>query len=144
MAQFDDAKVGDRVWDYMNGWADIDQISSENGHPIRVKYSGGGYNWYNFKGERQGCSGSPTLFWSEVKIVAPERPKEHEHSYTIVGQCECGDNILGEALSEALKPKEKCEACELEKECHDNSFGGRVFKLLLSNPQHHTCEKGEK
>jgi len=36
-----------------------------------------------------------------------------------------------------------CEACELEKECHNNTFGGRVFTLLLNNPQVHTCTKEE-
>lgn len=71
---FENAKVGDKVWSYHNGWGVIYSITSPP-YPIIVDFSDA--KLYSFTldgveitGERQ------TLFWDEVKFEIPTRPKK--------------------------------------------------------------------
>lgn len=168
MAQFDDAKIGDRVWHIQFGWGEIilagmPDPTGVRGH-IKAKFEKeeeDRYFWLD--GKRFTSDKSPTLFWDEVKIDPPERPKEHEHDFYkptmqimhLRGECDCGAEGLMHTSSEVLnlnnlpsnipKPGEvifiprKCEACEFLNENRDWSA---LMKFLLN--QHHTCEKGAK
>jgi len=112
-AMFDDAKAGDRVWDFALGHGTIESIKKDTRYPIEVAFEEhNGFESFTLHGERTPLC-NPTLFWDEVKIVPPERPKE------------------------------KCEACyriKITKEGEVyNGYQNDLF--LLSHPQHHTCER---
>ena len=38
---FRNAKVGDRVWDFIEQWGTIDDIKYENYHELKVKFDNG-------------------------------------------------------------------------------------------------------
>lgn len=74
---FENAKVGDRVWDAHYGWGKIIKIRIEDDHPIQLEFKSSlscVYVWYNFEGIPY--SGYfRTLFWDEIKFEAPPRPR---------------------------------------------------------------------
>lgn len=152
MAQFDDAKVGDRVWGIDCGLGTIDQIFPSGEYPVVVDFDlPMRCASYTFDGLRRGNDINPTLFWDEVKIVPPERPKEHRHNFhtpilngraeIFAYQCRCGDRVIEKGK---IVKKEKCEACEFierlnKSTCYPNLWKHQL-KIFLLN-QHHTCEK---
>lgn len=71
---FREAKVGDRVWSLLNGWGVIIDIAPECAYPLRVKFKDDS-QYFNLEGKTWDIHYSPTLFWDEVKIEAPPRPK---------------------------------------------------------------------
>jgi hypothetical protein len=134
MAQFEDAKVGDRVWSLRYGWG---EVSEENvSDVVTTMFNGEEKCWFT-NGKRLSSDLNPTLFWDEVKIISPERPKEHECKYEKVNaeHCICGNF----KLISYQRPKEECEACEFLNENRDWSD---LLTFLLN--QHHTCEKKVK
>lgn len=73
---FENAKVGDRVWDFDDGWGTLSRsmLTSHPSYPLEVRFSTNKIGIYtisgiSFGGEKQ------TLFWDEVKFEAPPRPK---------------------------------------------------------------------
>lgn len=73
---FKDAKVGDRVWSMVSKWGHIESI---DGDFIKVRYDAGGYDEYTpegcYPGYYQRGIPFPILYWDEVKITPPPRPK---------------------------------------------------------------------
>ena len=70
---FENAKVGDRVWSPLFGWG---KITDKCGDSIDVKpISGIGLFSFFTNGMYFANGVQQTLFWSEVNITAPERPK---------------------------------------------------------------------
>ena len=66
---FETAQVGDRVWDsYFEEWFTILSINPNDPFPIITKDSS-----YTMDG-RPNISYGRTLFWDEVKIIAPPMP----------------------------------------------------------------------
>ena len=130
MAQFDDAKAGDRVWSSGWGWGNICKISPDSTYPLIVQFSRSRFT-FTIEGRISVEHINPTLFWDEVKIVPPERPKE---TITVLKQClTCGHH------EEVDLKKEKCEACErINDYARTPDCNGQIFWLL---GQHHTCEK---
>lgn len=85
---FEDAKVGNKVWDFIDGWGKVIAIEKLNEYPLNVEFINGHYRSYDFHGkaitdERQ------RLFWDEIKFEVPEKPF-----------------ILKDFLKDNLKPKE--------------------------------------
>ena len=74
-AMFKDAKVGDKVWSVQEGWGEISQIAPTSAWPVRVEFPNKNSNSYTFDGKEYECHDLPTLFWDEVKIDPPPRPK---------------------------------------------------------------------
>jgi hypothetical protein len=72
---FEEAKVGDRVWDVLWGWGTIEGIKMHEDYPIRVKFDGGRYDYFTVGGFIETENNNRSLFWDEVKLEAPERPK---------------------------------------------------------------------
>lgn len=69
--EFSDVKVGDKVWDFISGWGAV--IGKD---PLSFKVNYGFYNKiYNYDGKIRSCI-NRTLFWDEVKITAPPKPKK--------------------------------------------------------------------
>ena len=66
---FENGKIGDRVWDFLHGWG---TIYSKDERSVVVLFPGYGKRRFDIAGDWDGVR---RLFWDEVKIVAPPRPK---------------------------------------------------------------------
>ena len=70
MTTFEDAKVGDRVWDlFYNQWFTITDINMEYKYPIQTDL-----NSYTIDGRINMESRGRRLFWDEVTITPPPKP----------------------------------------------------------------------
>jgi hypothetical protein len=75
---FSSAKVGDRVWDVHKGWGTITCIDNSL-YPIYVNFDDTAFNGsthrYTDKGYYREGYINPSLFWDEVKLTTPSKPK---------------------------------------------------------------------
>ncbi len=70
------AKVGDRLFVLKYGWCDVIDIFPKNVYPVRVFHKGTGAALScTWEGKEHVHDTNPTVFWDEVKIVPPRRPK---------------------------------------------------------------------
>lgn len=75
---FENAKQGDRVWSLVFGWGTIIQYdASNNTFPIHIRFDkyGNGVYTYSATGLWDNCQ-QRSLFWDEIKITPPPRPKQ--------------------------------------------------------------------
>ena len=73
---FESAKVGDKVWSFEFGWGSIVEILQDEDRPITCKFENFNINiQYSLFGLLSKYSTYQTLFWDEIKIVAPEKPR---------------------------------------------------------------------
>jgi hypothetical protein len=74
---FENARVGDRVCDVVYGWGTVSRIDEGAIFPVRVEFRKNHRKFtitYFFSGQQ--THGRPqTLFWDEIPIIAPPRPK---------------------------------------------------------------------
>ena len=70
MTTFEDAKVGDKVWDMRIGWTTIISINDVSRYPIRTETG----KTYTTLGTCTIEDKFPVLFWDEVTITPPEKP----------------------------------------------------------------------
>ena len=71
---FENSKVGDRVWSIEWGWGNIKEIYDlELNKKMFVRFKTAGFNY--FLNGKWIEDSNQTLFWDEIKIVPPERPK---------------------------------------------------------------------
>lgn len=77
---FENAKVGDRVWNICKGWATVTRIDFITS--FKQMLCSAQFDKVNTLTEHFFVDGkeftsdlNPSWFWDEVKIVAPERPK---------------------------------------------------------------------
>ena len=68
--QGEEIKPGDRVWHILLGWQTVSRIVPEAAYPIRM----GGYS-LNSDGYESDTDKSPSIFWDEVHITPPPKPK---------------------------------------------------------------------
>jgi len=83
---FEDAKVGDRVWSIVYGWGKIKQADVDIVGPdfkLEVEFLNSRdrneshiYIVYTLEGKNGLSDKYPTLFWDEVKITPPPKPKK--------------------------------------------------------------------
>lgn len=73
---FRNAKVGDRVWDFVWCWGTIEEICLGNKYPLAVKFDNNGIKGkYKLNGVYDAMSDTnPRLFWNEIKFEIPEKP----------------------------------------------------------------------
>lgn len=74
---FENAIVGDRVWDFGAGWGKIDSMPLFPEDYMRVEFHNAiasRYEAYNLNGVNI-YDQKQTLFWDEIKFEAPPRPK---------------------------------------------------------------------
>ena len=89
---FRNAKVGDRVWDFLKGWGTVIDTSWDEDYPIFVKFDYEEFKTcFTYKGFADADDKNPTLFWDEIKFEIPEKSFD-----------------LKEFLKENLEPKEFC------------------------------------
>ena len=66
---FQNAKIGDRVWDARYNWGTIEAIYSKNIFPIKVKFDFKDFHRdYTFDGKCTFNYLNPVLFWNEFEI----------------------------------------------------------------------------
>jgi hypothetical protein len=77
MNDFSEAKVGDRVWNIGLGWGTINNIikTHTTDYPIAILFDCGEEEEFTKDGRFWLRHKHPTLFWDEVKIIPPPRPK---------------------------------------------------------------------
>ena len=77
---FRNAKVGDRVWDFVWCWGTIEEICLGNKYPLAVKFDNNGIKGkYKLNGVYDAMSDTnPRLFWNEIKFEIPEKPFDLE------------------------------------------------------------------
>ena len=75
MEEFDDAKVGDKVWDFFRGRGKIIVVTEDT---ITVEFEEIGHSNLSIwkTGKQRSHEINQRLFHDEVKIDPPERPKE--------------------------------------------------------------------
>lgn len=71
---FRNAKIGDRVWDYLCGWGTIIEISNDNRsfYPLVVEFGKKEQGTYTFNGKRYIEELNQRLFWEEIKFEIPK------------------------------------------------------------------------
>lgn len=77
---FEDAKVGQKLWDVRWGWGEVKSTDVGKGsHPLWVEFDhptcGLGACYFDLNGVDD-CLFKQTLFWDEVKITPPPKPKK--------------------------------------------------------------------
>jgi hypothetical protein len=71
---FENARVGDAVWYEGLGWGEVSDIDEERKLPLVVEFEQGTIRFFSLNGVKQGDI-NQTLFWDEIPIIAPPRPK---------------------------------------------------------------------
>ena len=72
---FETAKVGDRVWCILSGWGEVRGIDSSKAYPIAVYFTRDEFKTYTVNGLYLDGDLNQTLFWDEVVIDAPLKPR---------------------------------------------------------------------
>ena len=70
MKMFENAKVGDRVWDIRFGWGKIIEVDKDilDPYAIKVKFDNEEMTYYDADGYYNVNDINPTLFWNEFEI----------------------------------------------------------------------------
>lgn len=79
---FENAKVGERVWSSRYGWGEIYNIFKDDHYPLEVIFIIEP-NLFRTLSTRYTSLGkccvtdlTPELFWDEIKIISPQKPKK--------------------------------------------------------------------
>lgn len=72
---FETAKVGDKVWCMKSGWGEIRETDYSSRYPIYVVFSRDEFKTYTAGGLHETDDKVQTLFWGEVVIDAPLKPR---------------------------------------------------------------------
>lgn len=73
---FHDAEVGDRVWSSVHGWGEVVGIGNVELMPsIKVRFKLCTACWFTLDG-RSNVTQNRTLFWDEILMVPPPKPKK--------------------------------------------------------------------
>lgn len=140
MNDFQYAKLGDRVWDYNEGWGRITKLHVPTMLYFYVDMSNGisgnyGLGGIGFEAKVR------TLFWDEVKIEPPSKPEKEDDSERSWG---LSDECVESLAKRGLKPSDNIfdeEAKPEKKGCC-----GRCFQTFLykSKPFNYCpwCGKG--
>lgn len=71
---FENAKIGDKVWNIRKGWGIITYIETNSTFAINVEFKDGSDIWFLKDGKEFYDDINPTLFWNEIKVDMPEKP----------------------------------------------------------------------
>lgn len=90
---FENASVGDKVWDIHYGWGTIKRNKNSDGYPIIVEFnlSSGHANkvYYTYDGKSDVAHVTRALFWDEVKIDPPKKPVRLPQKYDKIMVRDC-------------------------------------------------------
>lgn len=72
---FRNAKVGDRVWDFIEQWGTIVEIDEKSDFPLVVEFDNNEEEGaYTYEGKEFEVDFNPRLFWDEIKYEIPKKP----------------------------------------------------------------------
>ena len=109
---FRDAKVGDRVWWFPLGWSEIIDTNKDMG--ILAKSPQGNVCWFLFNGRLASNDIYPTIYWDEIQITPPPKPKRKVKK-TIEGWANIYHlNPDGVTLLYMHNTKESAEKCNVK------------------------------
>ena len=69
---FKNARVGDKVWSFVDGWGRIIEIKSGS-FPINVEFEDNGKEDFSIEGKKLHEEKYPTLFWDEIVFEVPKK-----------------------------------------------------------------------
>ena len=73
---FENAKIGDKVWEIELGWGEIVNIIKSSTYPLMVKFNiNGSIMTFDLSGKYTKIAINPTLFWDEINVEIPKKPK---------------------------------------------------------------------
>jgi hypothetical protein len=70
---FENARIGDRVWDILRGWGEVSSVTNDGYYTIAAEFGNGQESTYTVDG-REYEDTPQTLFWDEIKFEAPVQP----------------------------------------------------------------------
>ena len=76
---FRNAKMGDKVWDFVEEWGKIIKLGADADYPLEVKFNNGAFNSYTWDGKDRIADNRARLFWNEIKYEIPEKPFDLEN-----------------------------------------------------------------
>ena len=69
---FENAKAGDKVWDFKYGWGEVAYVFKRGAYPLLVTFS---FCQVSYEYDGASCVGcQQTLFWDEIKFEVPAQP----------------------------------------------------------------------
>lgn len=71
---FENVKVGNKVWSIIHGWGTVKRFITGL-YPIEVVFNDSTVKSFAFNGKLSEGHTNRTLFWDEIKISPPPRPK---------------------------------------------------------------------
>jgi hypothetical protein len=72
---FRDAKVGDRIWNVVQGWGEVIQIDNDPIYPLGIQFENGITEKFTLDGKGNRRDKYPCLYWDEIQITPPPKPK---------------------------------------------------------------------
>ena len=72
---FSNAKVGDRIWNVVQGWGEVVQIDNDPIYPLGIQFENGITEKFTLDGKGNRRDKYPCLYWDEIKIIPPPKPK---------------------------------------------------------------------
>ena len=78
---FSKAKVGDRVWDFIEHWGTIIRIHDKSDFPLIIKFDNKEERIYKINGQAYGENMTIRLFWDEIKYEIPKKPFDLEEEF---------------------------------------------------------------
>lgn len=72
---FETAKIGDRVWSITSGWGEVRGVDFSEDYSICVYFAGVEFKTYTVEGFYDVDNLNQSLFWDEVVIDAPLKPR---------------------------------------------------------------------
>lgn len=87
---FENAQVGDRVWDVRLGWGVITGIVQHGRYPLLVQFGNtdNRVGTFTTEGRFNVEDVGRTLFWDVVEIVAPEQPMIKVNGFDVPKPCQ--------------------------------------------------------
>lgn len=70
---FKNAKIGDRVWSFVDGWGVLSKINNED-RKVSVYFDDGSRDSFTIDGKRFCSDRYPVLFRDKIKFTIPKKP----------------------------------------------------------------------
>ena len=71
---FSNAKAGDRVWSFVDGFGEVVWNALTSPYSVRVRFCGGAKISFTKQGKACPNDLHPTLFWDEIVFEVPKKP----------------------------------------------------------------------
>lgn len=126
---FENAKVGDKVWDFIYGWGNIINVIEDSPFPIMADFGNGRTISYEFDGKSYDTDINPRLFWDEIKFEIPEKPLNLEDELKNLEVVE----FKTDDYNYYLYWNNRCELIGYDYVCQDELIGYKYFSISSIN-----------